>query len=97
MNNLLDSNNLKLIKHDGKIYFGQVDRKKRSGIGICIYREGKLYEGEFSDNDRTGCGIEIYSNGNLYIGQFLNNKKHGKGKFFWFSLNAKTKEPVKNT
>lgn len=50
LNDLLNSTNLKLIKHDGKIYFGQIDRKKKSGKGICIYKEGKLYEGEFLDN-----------------------------------------------
>ena len=50
LRDLLDSKNLKLIKNDGKIYFGQVERKKRAGKGICVYREGKIYEGEFSDN-----------------------------------------------
>ena len=45
LQDLLDSKNLKLIKNDGKIFFGQVDRKKRSGNGICVYREGKIYEG----------------------------------------------------
>jgi hypothetical protein len=57
LNDLLNSNNLKLIKQDGKIYFGQVDRKKKSGIGICMFKEGKIYEGQFCDNDKTGCGI----------------------------------------
>jgi hypothetical protein len=43
MDLLLDSNNLKLIKQDGKIYFGQLERKKRVGKGICIFKEGKIY------------------------------------------------------
>ena len=42
---LLDSPTLKLIKSKDKIYFGQVDKKKRTGIGIYVSREGKLYEG----------------------------------------------------
>ena len=94
LRDLLNSNNLKLIKNDGKIYFGQVDRKRRSGMGICVYKEGKIYEGEFSDNERNGIGIEVYVNGNLYLGEFANNKKHGKGQFFWFNLNTKGKEIV---
>lgn len=43
LQDLLDSKNLKLIKNDGKIFFGQVDRKKRSGKGVCVYKEGKIY------------------------------------------------------
>lgn len=91
MNQLLDSHNLKLIKHDGKIYFGQLERKKRCGKGICIFKQGKIYQGDFDENQKTGYGVEIYANGNLYIGEFLNNKKHGKGQFYWFSLNNKSK------
>ena len=33
---LIDSPKLKLIKSDGKIYFGEVDRRKRQGWGIYI-------------------------------------------------------------
>lgn len=40
---MLDASNLKLIKSDGKIYFGQVDRKKRHGYGINVYKDGKIY------------------------------------------------------
>jgi len=42
---LLDSNKLKLIKSDGKIYFGEVDRKRREGRGIYLQKEGKIFEG----------------------------------------------------
>ncbi len=42
---LLDSPKLKLIKSDNKIYFGEVDRKRREGRGIYLQRDGKLYEG----------------------------------------------------
>jgi hypothetical protein len=42
---LLESPKLKLIKSDNKIYFGEVDRKRREGKGIYLQRDGKLYEG----------------------------------------------------
>lgn len=42
---LLNSPRLKLIKGDNKIYFGEVDRKRREGRGIYLQKEGKLYEG----------------------------------------------------
>lgn len=42
---MLDSSRLKLIKSDNKIYFGEVDRKKREGKGIYLNKDGKLYEG----------------------------------------------------
>jgi ribosomal protein L13E len=42
---LLDSPRLKLIKSDNKIYFGEVDRKRREGRGLYFQRDGKLYEG----------------------------------------------------
>lgn len=45
LGDILDANNLKLIKSEGKIYFGQIDRKKRNGQGINVYKEGKVYEG----------------------------------------------------
>jgi hypothetical protein len=47
---LLESVNLKLIKNQDKIYFGQVDKKKRIGKGINITKDGKLFEGEFANN-----------------------------------------------
>lgn len=47
---MLESTNLKLIKNANKIYFGQIERKKKSGKGICVYKEGKIYEGEFQEN-----------------------------------------------
>lgn len=40
---LLDSPRLKLIKSDNKIYFGEVDKKKREGRGIYVHKDGKLY------------------------------------------------------
>lgn len=42
---LLESPRLKLVKSDNKIYFGEVERKRREGRGVCVQREGKLYEG----------------------------------------------------
>jgi len=78
-----------LIKSDGKIYFGQIERKKRNGKGVNVYKEGKVYEGDFMNNEKNGTGIEVYPNGNLYLGEFLNNKKHGSGKFYWFNLSSK--------
>ena len=40
---LLDSPRLKLIKSEGKIYFGEVDRKQRHGWGIQIEKSGHVY------------------------------------------------------
>lgn len=54
---LLKSKNVKLVKNHDKIYFGQVENKKRSGKGIYISKEGKLYEGYFKDNERNGYGV----------------------------------------
>ena len=42
---LLDSPRLKLVKSEGKIYFGEVDRKQRHGWGIQIEKSGHVYEG----------------------------------------------------
>jgi hypothetical protein len=36
LDKLIDSPKLKLIKSDGKIYFGEVNRRKRHGWGIYI-------------------------------------------------------------
>lgn len=45
INQLLETQNLKLIKSQDKIYFGQVERKKRSGYGVNISKDGRVYEG----------------------------------------------------
>ena len=50
INSLLESKNLKLIKNQDKIYFGQVERKKRNGNGVNISKDGRVYEGQFSNN-----------------------------------------------
>jgi len=50
INSLLESQNLKLIKNQDKIYFGQVERKKRNGNGVNISKDGRVYEGQFSNN-----------------------------------------------
>jgi hypothetical protein len=42
---LLDSPKLKLVKSDNKIYFGEVERKRREGRGVYLQRDGRLYEG----------------------------------------------------
>ena len=47
---MLKSAYLKLIKSDGKIYFGEIQRKKREGMGITVGRDGRVYEGQFSGN-----------------------------------------------
>jgi hypothetical protein len=80
---------LKLIKNQDKIYFGQVEKKKRHGNGVNISKDGKIYEGQFANNEKFGAGVEIYPNGNLYLGEFQNGKKHGNGNFFWFNLSSK--------
>lgn len=43
MKELLGCAELKLIKNEGKIYFGQVERKKRSGKGVNVTVEGKVF------------------------------------------------------
>ena len=40
---MIDSKYLKLLKANGKIFFGEVRNKKREGRGINISKEGKLY------------------------------------------------------
>ena len=40
---LLESPKLKLIKSEGKIYFGEVDHKQRHGWGIQLDKSGQLY------------------------------------------------------
>jgi hypothetical protein len=54
---LLDSPNLKLVKADSKIYFGEVYRKNKQGLGIYLQKEGRVYEGEFMNNEKNGRGI----------------------------------------
>lgn len=77
---------VKIIKTENKVYFGQIEHKKKHGKGIVLYRQGKLYEGDFLFNEKSGFGCEIYGNGNVYVGHFAQNKKHGRGSFFWYSL-----------
>jgi hypothetical protein len=36
---------VRVIKTENKIYFGEIENKKKEGIGISIYRDGKFYEG----------------------------------------------------
>ena len=48
---------MKLIKSDGKIYFGEIHRKKRDGMGITVGRDGKVFEGEFCSNEKNGRGV----------------------------------------
>jgi hypothetical protein len=43
---------LKLIRNNGKIYFGEVLNRQMAGRGICYCQEGKIYEGEFMGNKR---------------------------------------------
>ena len=57
LKHLLESTNLKLIKSNDKIYFGEVEKKKRNGKGIYVTRQGKLYEGYFKENERHGKGV----------------------------------------
>ena len=47
MKSLLDSKDLKLVKSNDRIFFGEVKIKKRTGKGIYLTKEGKLYEGYF--------------------------------------------------
>ena len=86
---------VRLIKSNNKLYFGEVKGKVKHGQGILVDDKGKIYEGIFDLNDRNGYGIEIYPNGNIYIGFFQNNKKHGKGQFYWFTLSPPIKESAK--
>lgn len=50
MEDLIGSNKLKLIKNEGKIYFGLIEQKKRQEFGINFRKDGKIFEGEFKDN-----------------------------------------------
>ena len=54
---LLDSPRLKMVKSEGKIYFGEVDRKQRHGWGVQIDKSGHIYEGQFHSNEKRGKGI----------------------------------------
>lgn len=84
MDELKESERVKLIRNKGKVYFGEVRDRQMDGFGICYYQEGKVYEGVFGGNRREGRGCEVYADGNIYVGEFVNNKKHGNGQFFWF-------------
>lgn len=46
---LLDASDLKLVKNENRIYFGQISGKKKKGLGIMFSKEGKIYEGHFED------------------------------------------------
>lgn len=73
---LLESQYLKLVKAQGQIYFGEVVRGRREGMGITTSRDGRVFEGHFLNNSKSGFGVEIYPNGNVYIGCYENGKKH---------------------
>ena len=89
---IVSSNNLKLVKKEGRIFFGEAMQGRREGKGIQFDKDGKIYEGWFEVNEKNGPGIEIYPNGNLYIGHFERGKKHGDGTFYWFNLSPRGKE-----
>ena len=50
LQDLLAHLDLKLVKNEGKIFFGLVKNRKRQGAGISVSREGKVYEGEYDKN-----------------------------------------------
>jgi hypothetical protein len=51
---LLDSHRLKLVRSEGKVYFGEVASHGRQGRGVCVEKGGKIYEGRFVENQRSG-------------------------------------------
>lgn len=49
-NELLGTQDSKLVKDEHRIYFGEIRRSKKSGKGISVYSDGRIYEGEHEDN-----------------------------------------------
>jgi hypothetical protein len=45
----------KLIKNNGRIYFGEVINRQMSGFGV-YYSQSSLYEGNFGANRKEGVG-----------------------------------------
>ena len=45
----------KLVRNNGRIYFGQVSNRQMSGFGV-YYSQSSLYEGNFAANRKEGFG-----------------------------------------
>jgi hypothetical protein len=76
-NKLRMSEKFKKKRYVDAIYFGEIERMRRNGIGVMKYKSGRLYEGEWVDDIRDGKGFEKYANGNIYLGLFSHGKAHG--------------------
>lgn len=61
---------------DGSVYEGQVENKKRHGLGKFIRAEtNQTYVGEWKEDRMEGNGLLYFENGEFYKGPIMNGKK----------------------
>ena len=68
-----------VAKQGVSMYFGQLERNYRHGVGVYITRNGVLYRGEFHDGLKHGKGKLYKPDGTRYEGEFQNGRYHGIG------------------
>ena len=82
-NKLQQSEKFRIKQYKDSIYRGELNGRKREGLGVIVYKNGRFYEGEWVNDLRSGQGFEMYANENTYLGGYLEGKAHGKGIYIW--------------
>lgn len=62
--------NFGIKRYKDSLYKGQLDERKRQGLGVLVYGSGRVYEGEWFQERRKGKGFELFTDGSKYIGMF---------------------------
>lgn len=68
------------IKIGNRVYRGQFQNNKRTGVGIFVDKGVETRRGTFINGEHHGYGeVEIKSSGNSYMGYFADGKPNGMG------------------
>lgn len=79
-NDLPEGKCTRYVQPDGTIYFGDMSRGLRSGMGQLCEGNKPVYEGFWSNDVPHGRGT-LTTNDGVYEGEFRAGKRHGKGQF----------------
>lgn len=69
---------------DGRVYDGQFDSGKFSGLGRMVWHTQKgllTYEGQYKDDLKHGTGKFVWADGRIYDGAWYAGKRHGRGTY----------------
>ena len=75
----LGKNEPKVYKDQG-VYFGELEKGKKHGMGELVYIYGENYTGKWENDERHGHGKHSFKDGSVYIGEWKNDKFNGFGK-----------------